>query len=90
MPGNHSTADALMEGLKAAPPVVITGAHVVFGLSLADWVAVCTLIYIVAQMILMIPKYKAAFREHFSKHNKCKECSDESKDAAKGGDDDGH
>jgi hypothetical protein len=79
-----------MEGLKAAPPVVVTGAHVVFGLSLADWVAVCTLIYIVAQMILMIPKYKAAFREYFRKSKKCKECTEESKDAAKGEVKDGH
>lgn len=39
---------------KAAPPAAVTGAHFIFGLSLNDWVAIATLIYIVLQVVLLI------------------------------------
>lgn len=40
--------------VKATPPVAVTGANFIFGLSLNDWVAIATLIYIVLQVILLI------------------------------------
>lgn len=35
----------------------------IYGLTLNEWVAIVTIIYIVAQLILLIPKYVAWFRE---------------------------
>lgn len=33
------------EAAKAAPPVVVTSAHVIFGFTLNDWVLLSTLVY---------------------------------------------
>lgn len=40
--------------VKATPPAAVTGAHFILGLSLNDWVAVATLIYVVLQVTLLI------------------------------------
>lgn len=58
-----NAADAMMESLKIAPPAVVTGAHVIGGMSLADWVAICTLLYIAAQVGLLIPRYRKVYVE---------------------------
>lgn len=64
MPIKPSTStDMLMEAIKVTPPAAVAGAHVVFGLTLSDWVAICTLIYIAAQLILLIPKYRRELKE---------------------------
>jgi hypothetical protein len=39
---------------KAAPPVAIAGSHVLFDLTLNDWVAVATLAYIALQAFFLI------------------------------------
>lgn len=48
--------DLIPAAAKAAPPVVVTGSHVVFNLALSDWVAIATLIYICLQVFVLIRK----------------------------------
>lgn len=58
---NHQiTHDIATEGAKVAFPAVVTGAHFI-GLSLADWVAIVTLIYLFGSIGLLIPKYRYQF-----------------------------
>lgn len=40
--------------VKAAPPTAIAGAHVLFGLTLNDWVAIATLAYLALQTVVLI------------------------------------
>ena len=61
MSHHNALQDIAIEAGKAAPPVAVAGAHYVFGLSLADWVAIATLLYLAAQFGLLIPKYRAQF-----------------------------
>lgn len=46
----------LTEVAKATPPVTVAGAHFV-GIPLAEWITILTIIYLVAQIILLLPKY---------------------------------
>lgn len=39
---------------KAAPPLAVTGSHVIFDLTLSEWVAVATLIYIALQAFVLV------------------------------------
>lgn len=39
---------------KAAPPVAVTGAQFLFGLTLSEWVQIATLIYIVLQACVLV------------------------------------
>lgn len=41
---------------KAAPPVAVTSSHVMFNLTLNDWVALATLFYIGLQAFFLIRK----------------------------------
>jgi hypothetical protein len=41
---------------KAAPPVAVTSSHVMFNLTLNDWVALATLVYIGLQAFFLIRK----------------------------------
>lgn len=58
MAGNTVIHDVAIEAGKAAPPVMVVGSHYVLGLSLSDWVAIATLLYLAAQFGLLIPKYR--------------------------------
>lgn len=49
------------EALKAAPPFVVSSLYV-GGLSLSDWVATLTIIYIVLQIGLLLPRYFGSIR----------------------------
>lgn len=40
--------------VKAAPPVAVTGSHVLFNLTLNDWVAIATLAYLALQGFALI------------------------------------
>lgn len=42
--------------VKVAPPVAVTGANVVFGFTLNEWVAIATLAYIALQAFVLIRK----------------------------------
>lgn len=48
--------DVSTEGLKAAPPVAVTGA-IVSGMTINDWIAIATLSYLLLQIGLLLPKY---------------------------------
>lgn len=39
---------------KAAPPVAVTGSQVLFDLTLNEWVAVATLVYLALQTFVLI------------------------------------
>ncbi len=48
--------DAALEGLKASPPVAVSGA-IVAGITVADWITAMTLAYLLLQIGLLIPRY---------------------------------
>lgn len=49
------------EAVKAAPPLTVSVLYV-GGMSLSDWVAVLTIIYIVLQIGLLMPRYFGTLR----------------------------
>lgn len=53
--------EVVFEGVKAAPPVAVTGA-LLFGMTPSDWITALTLFYLVLQIGLMVPKYRDQFR----------------------------
>lgn len=57
-----ATQDVAVEAVKAAPPVAVTGAMIA-GMSPAEWVTALTLLYLLMQIGLLLPKYWAQFRE---------------------------
>ena len=56
-------SDVLVEAAKAAPPVAITTAVTVGGLTLNEWVAVATLLYIVLQSGWLVWKWFHAIKD---------------------------
>lgn len=52
--------EVVFEGAKAAPPVAVTGA-LLFGMTPADWITALTLLYLLLQIGLMVPKYRDQF-----------------------------
>ena len=56
-------SDVLVEVAKAAPPVAITTAVTVGGLTLNEWVAVATLLYIVLQSGWLVWKWFHAIKD---------------------------
>lgn len=56
-------SDVLVEVAKAAPPVAITTAVTVGGLTLNEWVAVATLLYIVLQSGWLVWKWFYAIKD---------------------------
>lgn len=40
--------------VKAAPPVAVTGSQVLFDLTLNEWVAIATLLYIALQAAILV------------------------------------
>lgn len=49
-------AEVATEAFKAAPPVTVSAAYVA-GYSINELVAIATLIYVVLQIILLLPRY---------------------------------
>lgn len=47
--------DAALEAAKSAPPLAVTGAMVA-GMSINDWVALLTGLYVLLQIVLLIRK----------------------------------
>ncbi len=43
--------------VKASPPVLITTASKIMGLTLYDWIALLTILYLMLQIGLLVPKY---------------------------------
>lgn len=40
--------------VKVAPPAIVTGATMILGLTLNEWVAIATLIYVVLQTFFLV------------------------------------
>jgi hypothetical protein len=57
-------AVVIHEGVKSAPPVVVAGTAWLFGLTLNDWVAIGTLLYLALQGGFLIWRW---FREYKKK-----------------------
>jgi antibiotic biosynthesis monooxygenase (ABM) superfamily enzyme len=53
--------DPARELVSAAPPVTAVGLHFA-GIQLSDWVLLATLIYTVAQLILLLPRIKQTIK----------------------------
>ena len=58
-----NTNDVLQAAGKAAPPVAYVGARLV-GLSLPDWVALATLVYIGLQVAHLLWRWRRAARRN--------------------------
>lgn len=57
-----ATQDVAMEATKAAPPLFVSGA-MLMGMSPAEWVTALTLLYLILQIGLLVPRYWKQFRE---------------------------
>ena len=56
-------SDLASEAIKAAPPIAITTAVTVGGLTLNEWVAIATLLYIVLQSGWLVWKWYHAIKD---------------------------
>jgi uncharacterized membrane protein len=56
-------SDLASEAIKAAPPVAITTAVTIGGLTLNEWVAIATLLYIVLQSGWLVWKWYHAIKD---------------------------
>lgn len=56
-----ATQDVTIEGMKAAPPVIVSGA-MLFGMTPTEWVTALTVLYLLLQIGLLIPRYWSQFR----------------------------
>jgi Phage holin T7 family, holin superfamily II len=63
--------EILEEAIKSAPPVVVAAGTTVFGLSLNEWVAVLTIIYIVLQIGFL------AYKAHLLRQKKTNVAADD-------------
>lgn len=63
--------DISVEGLKIAPPAMVTGA-VLMGMTPGEWITILTLLYLVMSIGLLIPKYWAQINEWAAKFKKKK------------------
>lgn len=62
MPFDHIQQEVKIEAIKATPAA---GGFVVYSLTLQEWVAVATLLYIFVQMVILLHKHY-----HWIKKNK--------------------
>lgn len=61
----NATQDVSLEAVKAAPPVIVSGA-MLFGMTPTEWVTALTVLYLLLQIGLLIPRYWAQFRDWIS------------------------
>lgn len=57
-----ATQDVTLEAMKAAPPVIVSGA-MLFGMTPAEWITALTVLYLLLQIGLLIPRYWSQFRD---------------------------
>ena len=75
----HDTSnDTFIEVAKSAPPAIVTALHL-GGLTLADWVAILTMLYLALQIGLLIPRYTEKLRAWRERRAKANTCQKESK-----------
>lgn len=58
----NASQDVAIEATKAAPPIIVSGS-MLFGMTPAEWVTVLTVLYLVLQIGLLVPRYWAQFRD---------------------------
>lgn len=58
----NATQDIAVEATKAAPPIIVSGA-MLFGMTPAEWVTALTMLYLILQIGLLVPRYWAQFRD---------------------------
>ncbi|NVZ61244.1 hypothetical protein [Pseudomonas gingeri] len=58
----NATQDIALEAAKAAPPVAVSGA-MLLGMSPNDWIAALTVLYLLLQIGLLLPRYWSQFRD---------------------------
>lgn len=57
----NATQDVAIEATKAAPPVIVSGA-MLFGMTPTEWVTALTVLYLLLQIGLLIPRYWSQFK----------------------------
>lgn len=55
MADHNLLQDAVIEAAKSAPPVAVTGAMIA-GMSISDWVAILTGLYVLLQIAILLRK----------------------------------
>lgn len=55
MADHNLLQDAAIEAVKSAPPVAVTGA-MISGMSISDWVAILTGLYVLLQIAVLLRK----------------------------------
>lgn len=58
----NAAHDVAVEATKATPPILVSGA-MLFGMTPAEWVTALTVLYLLLQIGLLVPRYWAQFRE---------------------------
>ncbi|WP_256344037.1 hypothetical protein [Pseudomonas costantinii] len=58
----NASQDIAIEATKAAPPIIVSGS-MLFGMTPAEWVTALTVLYLVLQIGLLVPRYWAQFRD---------------------------
>lgn len=69
-----TSSDTIIEAAKSAPPAIVTAMHL-GGLSLADWVAILTMLYLALQIGLLLPRYLEKLRNWQQKKKSPKDAS---------------
>lgn len=57
----NATQDVTLEAAKATPPIVVSGA-MLFGMTPTEWVTALTVLYLLLQIGLLIPRYWSQIR----------------------------
>lgn len=58
----NATQDVAVEATKVTPPLIVSGA-MMFGMTPAEWVTALTVLYLLLQIGLLVPRYWAQFRD---------------------------
>lgn len=65
---------------KAAPPVVVTAGSIASGVTLNEWVAIATIVYILIQTIVLIRKERRNTRAESIRNQRAAKRFDESEE----------
>lgn len=57
----NAPQDVTIEAVKATPPVIVSGA-MLFGMTPTEWVTALTVLYLLLQIGLLLPKYWSQLR----------------------------
>lgn len=71
-PMHENANETLAVVAKSSPPAIVTALHL-GGLTLADWVAILTILYLALQIGLLIPRYLDKWRGWRSRRKAARE-----------------